>query len=581
MMNKKLFTTVAFMACSISLAAQTLSTEFKGTSNGNPISPFVFCADPTALEYNGRLYVYGTNDHQEFIANGKKGDNTYGNIKSIVVFSTADMVNWTFHGTIDTKRLCSSWVTSPWYQGYGVSWAPSVTWRTNPETGEDEFFLYFCNSSHGVGVLKANSPIGPFKSPLNKLMIHYDSPGAFPTGSSANFDPGVVVDENGVGWISFGGLNDNGKILPDNARIAKLKPSMTEIDGKAVRIPAPYHFEANELNFIGGKYVYTYCSHWSRNDADWNAYKAENGISASIPGGGTMCYMVSDNPLDPNSWVFKGAYGPGVAGNNHSHLQKFKGNYYHIYHDHGSVLLDKMKSLGAVDASAGDYRSICVVKATVNESTATVNPVTLSIEGCDAIDTMNPYELQQVETMATGGGLEYEDFTNITKNGRINALGNDASLNMQVKMDAGDWTLVKKVDFGTTGASKFMLRAKGTGTLEIRAGRKGAKPSVTVEFSSTAMEDHVVELDPTKFQGTKTLYFLITSATDAYLDAWQFTEMGTDGIQTMENNKPVKRHSYDLSGRRLSNSKQAHGVIIEQTIDANGVKHQRKHLSGK
>ena len=580
-MYKKLFITVAFIACSISLAAQTLATEFKGTSNGNPISPFVFCADPTALEYNGRLYVYGTNDHQEFIANGKKGDNTYGNIKSIVVFSTADMVNWTFHGTIDTKKICNGWVTSPWYQGYGVSWAPSVTWRTNPETGEDEFFLYFCNSSHGVGVLKANSPIGPFKSPLNKLMIHYDSPGAFPTGSSANFDPGVVVDENGVGWISFGGLNDNGKILPDNARIAKLKPSMTEIDGKAVRIPAPYHFEANELNFIGGKYVYTYCSHWSRNDADWNAYKAEKGISASIPGGGTMCYMVSDNPLDPNSWVFKGAYGPGVAGNNHSHLQKFKGNYYHIYHDHGSVLLDKMKSVGAVDASAGDYRSICVVKATVNESTATVNPVTLSIEGCDAIDTMNPYELQQVETMATGGGLEYEDFTNITKNGRINALGNDASLNMQVKMDAGDWTLVKKVDFGTTGASKFMLRAKGTGTLEIRAGRKGAKPSVTVDFSSTDMEDHVVELDPTKFQGTKTLYFLITSATDAYLDAWQFTEMGTDGIQTMENNKPVKRHSYDLSGRRLSNSKQAHGVIIEQTIDANGVKHQRKHLSGK
>ena len=580
-MYKKLFTTVAFIAYSISLAAQTLATEFKGTSNGNPISPFVFCADPTALEYNGRLYVYGTNDHQEFLANGKKGDNTYGNIKSIVVFSTADMVNWTFHGTIDTKKICNGWVTSPWYQGYGVSWAPSVTWRTNPETGEDEFFLYFCNSSHGVGVLKANSPIGPFKSPLNKLMIHYDSPGAFPTGTSANFDPGVTIDDNGVGWISFGGLNDNGKILPDNARIAKLKPSMTEIDGKAVRIPAPYHFEANELNFIGGKYVYTYCSHWSRNDADWNAYKAEKGISASIPGGGTMCYMVSDNPLDPNSWVFKGAYGPGVAGNNHSHLQKFKGNYYHIYHDHGSVLLDKMKSVGAVDASAGDYRSICVVKATVNESTSTVNPVTLSIEGCDAIDTMNPYELQQIETMATGGGLEYEDFTNITKNGRINALGNDASLNMQVKMDAGDWTLVKKVDFGTTGASKFMLRAKGTGTLEIRAGRKGAKPSVTVDFSSTDMEDHIVELDPTKFQGTKTLYFLITSATDAYLDAWQFTEMGTDGIQTMENNKPVKRHSYDLSGRRLSNSKQAHGVIIEQTIDANGVKHQRKHLSGK
>ena len=59
MMNKKLFTTVAFMACSISLAAQTLATDYKGSGNNNPISSNIFCADPTGLEYNGRLYVYG------------------------------------------------------------------------------------------------------------------------------------------------------------------------------------------------------------------------------------------------------------------------------------------------------------------------------------------------------------------------------------------------------------------------------------------------------------------------------------------------------------------------------------------
>ena len=580
-MYKKLFSTAVLLAGCLSLSAQTYAPEFKATTNDNPISPVVFCADPTALEYNGRLYVYGTNDHQEFLANGKKGDNTYGNIKSIVIFSTADMVNWTFHGTIDTKRLCSSWVTSPWYQGYGVSWAPSVTWRTNSETGEDEFFLYFCNSSHGVGVLKANSPVGPFKSPLNKLMINYDTAGANKQGTNANFDPGVTIDDNGVGWISFGGLGPS-EIMPDAARIVKLKPSMTEVDGAAVKIHAPYHFEANELNVIGGKYVYTYCSNWANRDNNqWNAYKSEHNISVGAPGGGTMCYMVSDNPLDPDSWVYKGYYGPGVAGNNHSHLQKFKGNYYHIYHDHGSVLLDKMKSTGAVDASAGDYRSICVVKATVSESTATVNPVTLSIEGCDAIDTVNPYELQQTETFATCGGLEYEDFTNIKKNGRISTLGNDASENLQVKMDAGDWTLVKKVDFGTTGASKLMLRAKGTGKLEIRAGRKGGSPVATIEFSSTDIEDHVVDVDATRFIGTKSLYFLITSATDAYLDAWQFFEEGADGIQTVEHNSAVKHQSYDLTGRAVSPNHQTGGVVIEQTTDANGMKHYRKHLSTK
>ena len=573
-MYKKLFTTIVLLAGCLSLSAQTFAYEFKDISNGNPISPFVFCADPTALEYNGRLYVYGTNDHQEFIANGKKGDNTYGNIKSIVVFSTADMVNWTFHGTIDVKKICS-WC--------GNSWAPSAVWRTNAETGEDEFFIYFANGGSNVGVLKSTiSPVGPFKSPNSQAVVNHGMSGVDPC--TALFDPGVVIDEKGIGWITVGGYAPNAegtRLQPNNVSIIKLKPSMTAIDGAAVKIPAPYHFEANELNIIGGKYVFTYCSHWDRDQTEWNIYTSEHNIKANMPGGGTMCYMVSDNPMDPNSWVFKGAYGPGVAGNNHSHLQKFKGNYYHIYHDHGSVLLDKMKSVGAVDASAGDYRSICVVKATVNESTATVNPVTLSIEGCDAIDTMNPFELQQVETMATCGGLEYEDFTNVTKNSRISTLGNDASENMQVKMKAGSWTMVRNVDFGTTGASKFMLRAKGTGTLVIHVNRKGAN-SATIDFSSTEMEDHVIELDASKFKWTKNLYFNVTSTTgDAYLDAWQFTEMGTDGIQTMENNKPVKRHSYDLSGRRLSNSKQAHGVIIEQTIDANGVKHQRKHLSGK
>ena len=62
---------------SIALMAQEIAPDYKGASNGNPISASVFCADPTALEYNGRLYVYGTNDHQEFIANGKKGDNSW------------------------------------------------------------------------------------------------------------------------------------------------------------------------------------------------------------------------------------------------------------------------------------------------------------------------------------------------------------------------------------------------------------------------------------------------------------------------------------------------------------------------
>ena len=578
-MYKKILLSVAVVAACMPTKAQTLATDYKGTDHNNPISANIFCADPTALEYNGRLYLYGSNDHQEFVANNKKGDNTYGNIKSIVVFSTDDMVNWTFHGTIDTKKLCSNWVSNPWWHGYGVSWAPSVTWRHNAETDKDEFFLYFCNSSHGVGVLKAESPIGPWISPNNQLMVTYDTPGANKANTNANFDPGVMVDDNGVGWLSFGGLGPS-TLMPNAARIVKLKPSMTEVDGTAAVIPAPYHFEANELNMIGGKYVYTYCSNWASRD-DWNTYKNEHNTTASAPGGGTMCYMVSDNPMDPNSWEFKGYYGPGVAGNNHSHLQKFQGKYYHIYHNHGSILLDAMKKDGAVDASAGDYRSICVNKATVNESTATVSLVTLNQEGVTQIKNVNPYEMQQMETMASCGGVEYEDFTNIKKNTKISQLGNDASENMQVNMKAGSWVCVRSVDFGTNGAAQFVLRAKGTGTVELRTARAG-RPIQAFEFSSTEMEDHTFEVNTTKFKGKKANFFIaFPQAENVYVDSWKFLETGSTSIQELSNSKLSNRQLYDLSGRKLSDVNQHHGIIIEQYTDKNGVKHSRKVLSSK
>ena len=42
-----------------------------------PLSDFIFVADPTSVEYNGRLYVYGANDTQQLDSVGKDGKNTY------------------------------------------------------------------------------------------------------------------------------------------------------------------------------------------------------------------------------------------------------------------------------------------------------------------------------------------------------------------------------------------------------------------------------------------------------------------------------------------------------------------------
>ena len=552
-MKLKIILGTVFMCVSMGVEAQTISRTYKTVSNGNPISPCVFCADPTALEYDGRLYVYGSNDSQQFVVNNKQGNNGYGAIKSLVVFSTDDMVNWTFHGTIDVGKLCSSW---GWR--FAASWAPSVTWRVGAN-GKDEFFLYFANSGGSVGVLTANSPIGPWKSPLSKPLIDGDTPGVAPCNWI--FDPGVVIDDNGTGWIAFGGGDPNSqgtKLMPGNSRIAKLKSSMIALDGKAVNLPAPYLFEASELNMMNGRYVYTYNTSWSDRN-DWNSY-AKRGSYPS-PSSCSMCYMVTDDPLNPNAWEYKGEYVPNPGnfgfgwGNNHTHLQKFQGNYYLFYH---SMVLEQNMNTGA-----SGFRSIGVEKVTVNESKQQINKVTMTNQGPAAIKKMDPYSLQQAETMSTSGGINYEDFSNIVKVTTLNGLGNDASKNLQVKMNKGAWTMVRNVDFGSEGANSFTLRTKGTGKLEIRLDNPNAKAAATVEFSSSVFLNHTVSVDPTLFKGVKKIFFMFMEATNVYFDSWQFSLEQPSGIQPFVSAEKTPSAVYDLSGRKhLSNQGLKSGVYI-------------------
>ena len=551
---------IMLLGFTLQAGAQTTAKSYKSPYDGNPISPCVFCADPTALVYDGRVYVYGSNDHQQFLANGKTGSNDYGAIKSLVVFSSDDMVNWTFHGTIDVGKLCSSW---GWR--FAASWAPSVTWRMGTND-KPEFFLYFANSGGSIGMLKADSPIGPWRSPLSKPMIDSSTPGVSPCNWI--FDPGVVIDDNGVGWIAFGGgdpQSTGSALFPGNSRIAKLKPSMTQLDGSAVKLPAPYLFEASELNMMEGRYVYTYNTSWSDRNL-WSSYEKRGNQPA--PSTCSMCYMVTDNPLDPDAWEYRGEYVPNPGnygygwGNNHTHLQKFGDNYYLFYH---SMMLEQKMNSGA-----SGFRSIGVEKAVVNESTQHIEKVKMTTGGTPAIKNLDPYVLQQAETMSTAGGVNYEDFTNITKATTYSTLGNDASRNMQVKMAAGSWTMLRNVDFGEEGAKSFTITASGTGKLELRMTTVGSKALATIEFSSTSLEEHTIDVDPTLFKGVKKLFLVFTEANNVQFDAWQFAPNGEDGINNVNLSDGQPSVIYDLSGTRLQ-EKPHGGIYIE-----NGKKHIAK-----
>ena len=532
--------------CLMALPFQTIAQtapapNYKGLSDGNPISASVFCADPTALDYNGRLYVYGTNDHQQYIVNKKSGSNGYGNIKSLVVFSTDDMVNWTFHGTIDVGKVCGSWC--------GQSWAPSAVWRKNT-AGKDEFFIYFANGGGSVGVIKSTaSPLGPFNSPNSQAMIRHGMAGVDPCNWV--FDPGAVVDSTGQGWIAFGGgdpQSTGSKLWPGNSRIAKLAKNMTSISGSAVNMPAPYLFEASELNIIGGRFVYTYNTSWS-DRPDWNTYEKRG--SNPAPSACSMCYMVSDTPLDPDSWEYRGEYVPNEGtfgmgyGNNHTHLHKFQNNYYLFYH---STVLES-----AMNTGASGFRSIGVNKATVNERTQKIGKMTLNKTGVSLIHNLDPYLLQQAETMANSGGVSYEDFSNITKVTSKNTLGNDASQNLQVQMQPGAWTQVRKVDFGT-GADSFTIRLKGAGKVELRFGKSSAAKA-TLDFEARAFQDFTISVDPTQFKGIRDLYIYFPEANNAFFDSWQFTKDEQTAVRSIAVHGTDDGRIYDLSGRSVRNTK--------------------------
>ena len=176
-----------------------LSLGLGKTSVSNPIMTSRLTADPYAMEYNGRIYVYGTNDSQQY-EKTPDADNNYSKINTINVYSSADMVNWTDHGAIPVagSKGAAKWASN--------SWAPAACHKTI--NGKEKFFLYFADNGSGIGVLEADSPTGPWKDPIGKQLISRETPGCSGSEIGWLFDPAVLVDDDGTGYLYFGGIGD-------------------------------------------------------------------------------------------------------------------------------------------------------------------------------------------------------------------------------------------------------------------------------------------------------------------------------------------------------------------------------------
>ena len=132
------------------------ATSLKSKDNGNPIMTQRFSADPWAMEYDGTLYVYMTNDILEKNSDGTVKENSYSKVNTLNVLSTKDLVNWTDCGSI---KVAGSTGAAKWCN---QSWAPAAAHKTID--GKEKFFLYFAAGGNGVGVLTSDCPTGDRKS---------------------------------------------------------------------------------------------------------------------------------------------------------------------------------------------------------------------------------------------------------------------------------------------------------------------------------------------------------------------------------------------------------------------------------
>ncbi len=417
---------------------------FKMPGENNPVIAHKYGADPAILVYDDTLYLYTTNDMQQFEFTKGKVDNGYNKINTLNVFSTKDLVNWTDCGEIKVAGKGNGEGAAKWAAN---SWAPAVAHKKI--NGKEKFFIYFADSGNGIGVLEGDSPVGPFVDPLNGPFISRD----VPTCAKINwlFDPAVLVDDDGNGYIYFGGGHDPDKYEhPLNARCAALTDDMIHLKGDPVVIDAPFLFEDSGINKIGDTWYYTYCTNWQ----DRKDTKDPDKMPIAVIG-----YMTSKNPLGPFEYKGYTLENPGTIfgawGNNHHWIFSFRGSWYIAYH---TQTLEK-----TTGQEKGGYRNIFIDHFAVNDDGSLPNQK-MTKKGVEQISNFKLGGEVPAATMAASknvGVTSRQTVTAIKDGGYICLKG--------VEFTGGEKEFSAKCAAGDSKAIKLMIDGLGSNGKELAA----------------------------------------------------------------------------------------------------------------
>ena len=398
----------------------------------NPIIQTMFTPDPAPFVYNDTVFLFV--DHDE-------DDAQYFSMKDWMLYSSVDMVNWTYRGTQVTTA------TFEWAKQGDRAWAAQAIERNG------KWYWYMCcNTKQGgdaLAVAVADSPTGPWKDAIGKPLAE----------GFGYIDPSVFVDDDGKTYLFWGNkglwygeLNDD---------MISFKNGYKEVPG--YRDPKSFGELQSKMNWAKGKNEMM----TQYEEGPW-AMKHNGTYYLVYPAGGVPEYMAySTAPSVHGPWTFRGRI-MDEAENSftiHGGNIEFKGRHFMFYHN------------GILPNGDGFRRSTSVEEFKFNAD-GSIPFIPFTKEGIrKPVTNMNPYKRMEAETIAYSFGL---------KNDR-----RAGSEHYVTSIHTGDWIKVRALDFGEQGAKAFVANAAAWsegGLIEVRLDNLNGDVIATARIESTGGE---------------------------------------------------------------------------------------------
>ncbi|MBQ6965696.1 MAG: family 43 glycosylhydrolase [Bacteroidaceae bacterium] len=431
----------------VALTSFCSTTEAQETSTKElnlPIIQTKYTADPAPYVHGDTIYLFTT--HDEDGAEGFK-------MKDWLLYTSTDMVNWQDHGAVASLR------DFKWYKGDNGAWAEQVIERNG------KWYMYCPIHGHGIGVLVANSPYGPYSDPLGEPLVwqkeHWD-----------DIDPTVWIDDDGQAYMYWGN---------PSTYYVKLNEDMISYNGDIVKLPKIKDYQE-------GPWL------WSRKNEQGKKKWYLAFASTCCPEG--IGYAMSDSPTGP--WEYKGHIMNHTISTrgNHPGIIDYKGRSYCFGLNYDVYRLQTSRH--------AEQRSVSAAEMQYNAD-GTIQELPYFLE-CTLrqLGTFNPYRRVEAETMAWGYGL---------KTTRENPSGPWNPTLFVTDIDDGEYILLKGVDMGN-GASSLTVSCASHlfgGILEVRLDTPNGTRVGSIVIPNTRDQFREFTTSIQGAQGIHDLYFVFTS----------------------------------------------------------------------